>query len=152
MGLTQHENGTSFYTKVTQNALTEGSFTFITVMLDDPHASHLTVTAEHAVMTYGEDGQLVILEAQALQVGQRLRVAGVGYASVVSVEQSVRSKKYALFTEDCTAFANGVFVGTVCENAARSEVLMGYMREKPRLDEAFFAEKLKEFMGQHYGI
>lgn len=144
--LTQGEDGVEFHTKVEQNSLTEGNFTFITIVLDDPRASTISVTEQHGVMTYGEDGSFVILEAKTISMGQRLRVGGSGSAKVVSVERSVRSAKYALATEDCTVLANGILVGTVCMDAARSNVLMQQMPETPKFDKDYFADILKDFI------
>merc|ERR1719198_373107 len=116
--LTLDAHGNSMYTKVKDNTYIPGPFSFHSIMFNDT-GRILSVTENHPMFANQSSSPETVhkLAAQDVKPGDIIRMQSMDSAVVSYVGVSTRLGKWTLATESCTVVANGVFTGTLCEDA-----------------------------------
>lgn len=120
--LTLGSDGSLVRTRVLHNKRHIGMAAHIKVsVMDGDHHRNITVTENHVMMVYDDEGfsHERLLQAKDLMVGHFLRIRGSDSAGLVQhLERIVVDHKNELGTEEGTVLANNIQVTTICSDFA----------------------------------
>merc|ERR1711953_1048584 len=117
--MTLDAKGNPSYTKVVENPYILGQFEFIEIMLAKT-ARVLSVSESHP-MVLSNGSKLAAKDVKASDI---VLAHPGGLTEVTRVGKSTRLGKWALMTDTCSVLANGIFTGTLCDDAAKFQGVM----------------------------